>query len=127
MKDKSTLIFVIVLAVIALVLVFDFLTSALFIKTLTDFRVVVSEANRESTEAKLENAQMKEELIKNRSHINDVVRMNNELKSHFDQAANALREKDRELEKKKAELLRLRADLVDAKAACAEPDTNQGR
>ena len=127
MKDKSTLILVIVLAVIALVLVFDFLTSALFIKTLTDFRVVVSEANRESTEAKLENAQMKEELIKNRSHINDVVRMNNELKSQFDHAANALREKDRELEKKKAELLRLRADLVDALAACPKPETNKGR
>ncbi|MCX5705883.1 MAG: hypothetical protein NTZ92_07505 [Candidatus Omnitrophica bacterium] len=127
MKDKSTLILVIVLAVIALILVLDFLTSALFIKTLTDFRVVVSEANRESTEAKLENAQMKEELIKNRSHINDVVRMNNELKFQFDHAANALREKDRELEKKKAELLRLRVDLVDALAACPKPETNKGR
>ena len=127
MKDKSTLIFIIVSTVIVFVFVVDFLTGALFIKTLTEFRVVVSEANSESTEAKLKNAQMKEELIKNRSHLNDLARMNNELKSQLDQIANALSEKDRELEKKKAELLRLRADLVDALAACAEPETNKIR
>ena len=127
MKDKSTLIFIIVSTVIVFVFVVDFLTGALFIKTLTEFRVVVLEANRGSTEAKLNNVQMKEELIKNRSHLNDLARMNNELKSQLDQIANALSEKDRELEKKKAELSRLRVDLVDAKAACEEPETNKIR
>lgn len=116
MKAKALLTVGIVFAAIGFLLLFDLFTSARFTKALREFTVVVSEANKESTEAKLRNVQMQQELDRNKAHIEHLVRMNNGLKSQLDRSVKALREKDRQLEILKKDFLRVQQELERIKA-----------
>jgi len=121
-KGKSTLILVIVFALVLVIFGADAFMSMRFKTTLNDFRSVVTEANKDSSEAKIRNVEMRDELNKNKTQIDEVSALNSGLKSQLDQTVKVLQDKEQALAQKEAQISGMQVDLANALAACGDPE-----
>jgi DNA anti-recombination protein RmuC len=121
-NGRSILIPVIVFALALAIFFADAFMSMRFKKALNDFRSVVTEANKDSSQARISNVQMRDELIKNKAQIEEVSVLNSGLKSQLDQTAKVLQEKEQALAQKEAQISAMQVDLANALAACGDPE-----
>jgi septal ring factor EnvC (AmiA/AmiB activator) len=121
-KGKSTLILVIVFALVLIIFSADVFMNMRFKTTLKDFRSVVTEANKDSSETKIRNVQMQDELNKNKTQIDEVSSLNSGLKSQLDQTVKVLQDKEQALAQKEAQISAMQVDLANAKASCGDPE-----